>query len=91
MAASARGRGYLIEAANAALDFAFGPMRLERVEWRAVTGNAASVAVAQRLGFRYEDLLRRGLGRIGGGGTRRDGHVAGLLATDARTPQSWPL
>lgn len=89
LAARARGRGYLNEAAEAVLDFAFGPMRLQRVEWRAVTDNPASARVAQRLGFRYEGLLRLGLGGIGG--SRRDGHIAGLLATDPRTPQAWPL
>ena len=89
MAAPARGRGYLSEAAHAVLDFAFGPMRLQRVEWRAVTDNPASLRVAQKLGFRYEGLLRLGLGGIGG--SQRDGHIAGLLATDPRTPQAWPL
>lgn len=87
--APARRRGYLTEAANAVVDLAFGPMRLERVEWRGVVGNGASAAAAQKLGFRYEGLLRKGLGRIGGG--RHDGHVAGLLATDRRTPQTWRL
>jgi RimJ/RimL family protein N-acetyltransferase len=91
MAAPARGRGYLTEAARAVLDFAFGPMRLQRVEWRAVTDNPASVRIAQKLGFRYEGLLRLGLGRIGSTGDRRDGHIAGLLATDPRTPQPWPI
>lgn len=89
VAAPARGRGYLTEAADAVLDFAFGPMRLERVEWRAVTDNPASAAAARKLGFRYEGLLRKGLGRIGG--ARRDGHIAALLSTDPRTPQPWPL
>ena len=91
VSAPARGRGYVTEAAGAVLDFAFGPMRLERVEWRAVTDNPASAAAAQKLGFRYEGLLRKGLGRIGGGGARRDGHIAALLSTDPRTPQTWPL
>jgi RimJ/RimL family protein N-acetyltransferase len=91
MAPAGRGRGLLTEAANAVLDFAFGPMRLQRVEWRAVTDNPASARVAQRLGFRYEGLLRLGLGRIGGSDVRRDGHIAGLLATDPRTPESWGI
>ncbi|WP_261164955.1 GNAT family N-acetyltransferase [Microbacterium sp. Marseille-Q6965] len=91
VAAPARGRGYLTEAAHAVLDFAFGPMRLQRVEWRAVTDNPASMRIAQKLGFRYEGMLRLGLGRIGPGNERRDGHIAGLLAADARTPQPWPI
>ena len=28
---------------------------------------------------------------VGIGGSRRDGHIAGLLATDPRSPQAWPL
>lgn len=90
MAAPARGRGYLTEAASAVLDFTFGPMRLQRVQWRAATNNAASARVAQKLGFQYEGLLRLGLAGIGPEGSRHDAHIAGLLATDPRTPRAWP-
>ncbi|WP_029151262.1 GNAT family N-acetyltransferase [Microbacterium indicum] len=88
MAAPGRGRGYVTEAAGAVLDFAFGPMRLERVSWRAVVGNTASARVAQKLGFRYEGLIRRGLP---GHGVRTDGWLAGLLPGDPREPSAWPV
>lgn len=87
LAPAARGRGYIDEAARTVIDFAFGPLRLERLEWHAVVGNTASARVAQRLGFRLEGVRRKGLT---GHGSRVDGWIAGLLATDPRTPQPWP-
>lgn len=88
-AAPGRGRGYISEAARAVIDFAFGPMRLERLEWHAVVGNTASARVAQKLGFQLEGVRRSGLAHHGSG--RTDGWIAGLLSTDPRTPTSWPL
>ncbi|MEL5992107.1 GNAT family N-acetyltransferase [Microbacterium phosphatis] len=88
LAQRARGRGYMHEAARAVVDFAFGPLRLERLEWHAVVGNTASAAVAQRLGFRLEGVRRRGLA---GHGPRVDGWIAGLLADDPRTTTAWDL
>jgi RimJ/RimL family protein N-acetyltransferase len=90
MAEPARGRGYLTEAARAVIDFAFDPdgLDLKRVEWRAIAGNVLSARVARTLGFRYEGMLRQGLADMRG---RYDGWVAGLLATDDRTPQPWPV
>ncbi|MGC5222333.1 GNAT family N-acetyltransferase [Micromonospora sp. DT81.3] len=89
MSPGARGRGYLTEAARAVIDFAFAePLKLERVEWRAVVGNVPSARSARSLGFRYEGLLRAGLASPRG---RDDGWIAGLLAGDDRSPQSWPV
>ncbi|WP_345751612.1 GNAT family N-acetyltransferase [Microbacterium rhizophilus] len=88
LAPGARGRGYAAEATTAVVDFAFGPLRLERLEWHAVVGNTASARVAQNLGFQLEGIRRRGLA---GHGPRVDGWIAGLLATDPRTPQPWPV
>ena len=90
---SARGHGIMTEAAGAVLDFAFGPMRLERVEWRAVVGNLGSARVAQKLGFRFEGVQRKGLPHhgIAGAHGRTDGWMAGLLNTDPRHPHPWPL
>jgi len=89
----ARGRGYMTEAGRAVLDFAFGPMRLERVLWQAVVGNQASANVAQKLGFRFEGIQRKGLPHhgIAGAHGRADGWMAGLLSTDPRAPQEWNL
>ncbi|MGW0043544.1 GNAT family N-acetyltransferase [Rhodococcus sp. NPDC003348] len=85
-----RGRGLMTAALNLVCDFAFrsDTLALERIEWRAFVGNAASAAVARRVGFRFEGIARRGgLQR----GVRRDMWVAGLLATDRRTPhEGWP-
>lgn len=89
MAPEARGRGLLTEAARLVVEWGFDSdgMALERIEWRAVVGNAASARAGQRLGFRYEGLLRLGLAGPHG---RDDGWIAGLLGTDDRTPQPWP-
>lgn len=88
-----RGRGAMTEAARAVIDFAFGPMRLERIEWRAVVGNTASARVAQKLGFQFEGVQRKALPGHGIGGSRgrADGWVAGLLAGDPRTETRWPI
>ncbi|MBF0816199.1 N-acetyltransferase [Microbacterium paludicola] len=88
LAPQGRGRGYMGEAARTVVDFAFGPLRLERLEWHAVVGNTASARVAQDLGFRLEGIRRRGLA---GHGPRVDGWIAGLLSTDPRTRQAWPI
>lgn len=89
VAATARGRGVLTEAAKAVVDWGFASygLGLQRIEWRAVVGNTASARAARRLGFRYEGLLRQGLHIPRG---RDDGWIAGLLATDDRDPQPWP-
>lgn len=93
LAPGARGRGYMTEAARAVIDFAFGPMRLERVQWRAVVGNHRSARVAQKLGFQFEGTQRLGLAHhgIGGAPGRTDGWSAGLLSTDPRTELRWDL
>lgn len=88
MAAPSRGRGYLTEAARAVIDYGFGePLALERIEWRAVTGNVPSARSARALGFRYEGLLRGALVNPRG---RSDGWIGGLLPADDRSPQPWP-
>ncbi|MCR2826604.1 GNAT family N-acetyltransferase [Microbacterium sp. zg.Y909] len=90
MAASARGQGYLGEAARAVIDFAFDPdgLGLQRIEWQAIVGNIPSARTARSLGFRYEGLMRRKLVDPRG---RHDGWVAGLLPTDDRSPVDWPI
>jgi RimJ/RimL family protein N-acetyltransferase len=90
MAVAARGHGYLTEAARSVIDFAFDPddLDLKRLDWRAVAGNVASARAARALGFRYEGLQRQALTDSRG---RYDGWVAGLLATDDRTPQPWAV
>ncbi|MBK7091639.1 MAG: GNAT family N-acetyltransferase [bacterium] len=60
------GKGLTTEAAALLLRFAFEGLRLHRIVLRAATDNAASIRVAEKLGFqfdgihRHEDLLARG-------------------------------
>jgi [ribosomal protein S5]-alanine N-acetyltransferase len=58
-------QGYMTEALALALAFAFGPLRLHRVEANIQPGNRASIALVRRAGFRLEGLSRRYL-KIGG-------------------------
>ncbi|MFC0848013.1 GNAT family N-acetyltransferase [Streptomyces noboritoensis] len=78
-----RGRGYMTEAAVAAARWAFTSAGVERLEWRAEVGNAASRAVAEKAGFTMEGTLRAALVH---GGTRRDCWVGGLLPSDLGLP-----
>ncbi len=88
VAAPARGRGYLVEAASAVVEWGFRELGLARIVWRAVEGNIPSARAARALGFRYEGLARQALTSPRG---RDDGWVAGLLATDDRSPVDWPV
>ncbi|MER5966084.1 GNAT family N-acetyltransferase [Streptomyces sp. NPDC002057] len=54
--APSAGRGYMVEGLTAVLRYAFDDLRLHRLEANIQPGNKASLAVAQRLGFRYEGL-----------------------------------
>lgn len=53
-----QGRGLATEAVRLALRFAFGTLGLERIEADVDPRNTASCALAERLGFRREGLLR---------------------------------
>ena len=52
------GQGLVTKACSAILDEAFGHYSLHRMELRAALGNERSQAVARRLGFRREGVLR---------------------------------
>ncbi|PQZ57453.1 MULTISPECIES: GNAT family N-acetyltransferase [unclassified Microbacterium] len=86
--ADARGKGYLLEAARAVIDWGFTGLGLARIRWQAVAGNIPSARAARALGFRYEGLQRQALTSPRG---RDDGWMAGLLPTDDRTPVDWPI
>ncbi|WP_404431697.1 GNAT family N-acetyltransferase [Microbacterium lacus] len=90
VAPAARGRGLIVEAARAVIEWAFAPTGadLTRVEWRAVVGNVGSARVARALGFHYEGTLRAEFTNATG---RFDGWVGGLLRSDDRMPQPWPV
>lgn len=70
------GRGLMREALEAALEFAFGPLGLCRVEANHLPENGRSAALLARLGFVREGLARAYL-RIAG---RRRDHVLTALA-----------
>jgi ribosomal-protein-serine acetyltransferase len=83
LAADAQGRGLITRAVAALLDHAFGPWELNRVEVRAAPDNARSRAVAERLGFAQEGVLREAQRHTG----RYDDLVVyALLAAEWRQP-----
>jgi [ribosomal protein S5]-alanine N-acetyltransferase len=59
------GRGYLIEALELLLKEAFERLRLHRLEANIQPGNTASIALAERCGFRLEGFSPRYL-KVGG-------------------------
>ncbi|QJE73932.1 GNAT family N-acetyltransferase [Aerophototrophica crusticola] len=56
---AAWGQGYATEAARACLDLAFGRFGLAEVVARARPGNAASLVVLRKLGFREAGMMER--------------------------------
>ncbi len=58
LAEDAQGRGAVTRAVRVLLDHAFGVWNLNRVEIRAAVGNLRSRAIAERLGFIEEGVLR---------------------------------
>jgi phosphoribosyl-AMP cyclohydrolase/RimJ/RimL family protein N-acetyltransferase len=75
--ADVAGRGYMTEAAAAAVELGFRAAGLERIEVRADVDNRASWRVAERLGMRRE-------GRLRGGAGAGDAYLYGMLAGDPR-------
>ena len=69
----ARRRGVALAAARLVVDWAFAELRVERLELLTYPGNEASQALAGRLGFRREGLLRGFLETEPG--KRREGRV----------------
>jgi ribosomal-protein-alanine N-acetyltransferase len=81
LAAEARGRGVATRALRLLCEFAFEQLEVVRIELAVDPGNAASIGVAERAGFRREGLLRS---FIEIKGKRRDVLMYSLLPTDAR-------
>jgi len=78
-AAPARGRGITTEAVAAVCEWGFISCGVQRLEWYAEVGNAASRRVAEKAGFTIEGTLRSFLLRSTG--ERVDGWVGSLLGT----------
>ncbi|MEN0086151.1 MAG: GNAT family N-acetyltransferase [Leifsonia sp.] len=92
LAPEARGHGVMSEATALVLAYGFAPgpdgLALRRILWRALTGNAASAAVARRAGFRWEGVVPGGAVQRG---ERFDEWRAVLLPDDPRAPAGyWP-
>lgn len=58
IASGFQGRGIVTEACRAVIDHAFREWELHRVEIHCATGNDKSCAIAKRLGFQLEGVLR---------------------------------
>ncbi|QDB79112.1 GNAT family N-acetyltransferase [Georgenia sp. 311] len=82
-APEARGAGLTTRAVGLVLDAAFGPLGMERVEWRAHVGNWPSWRVVWRHGFRREGQVR---GDGVHGAKRVDQWIGTLLRDDPREP-----
>jgi ribosomal-protein-serine acetyltransferase len=54
----ARGQGIMAKAARALVDHGFGEVKLHRIVMQCATGNRASRAIPERLGFTLEGTLR---------------------------------
>jgi len=74
-------KGYMGEALAALIDFAFGSLKLRRLEADVDPGNAASLRILERMGFVREGLLRE---RWDVGGQIGDTAFLGLLAREWR-------
>lgn len=79
--------GYATEAAAAMLDLAFGPLGLHRVSAAIGPDNAASIAVAERLGLVREGRMRE---NVFTNGAWRDSLLYAVLAAEwARSQAGW--
>jgi ribosomal-protein-alanine N-acetyltransferase len=59
------GKGLVVEACRAVVDYAFSTLQPQRMQARVIAGNDASGRVLEKLRFRYEGTLRRALLRRG--------------------------
>ena len=73
------GHGYASEMLRLAIDFAFGPLALNRIEADIDPQNIASCRLVERAGFKREGTLRERW-RVGGG--VQDTALYGLLRSD---------
>ncbi|MEV6315700.1 GNAT family protein [Streptomyces sp. NPDC051776] len=84
---SAAGRGLVTRAARVIIDWAVRERGIHRVEWWVSSGNAASIAVARRLGMRRDGVLRENhLYR----GERHDTEIWSVLAPEWQADEPQP-
>ena len=74
-------RGYMGEGLTVLIDYAFGSLRLHRLEADVDPANANSLRILERMGFQREGLLRE---RWNVGGVIADSVMLGLLAREWR-------
>lgn len=73
------GHGYATDAARTLITFGFDQLDLHRITAAIGPENAASIAVARRLGMQYEGHLRD---HVYTGGTWRDSQLYSILTTE---------
>lgn len=87
MGAAHAGKGRVTRAVAATAEFAFGKLRLHRVEAACIPDNAPSIALLRRNGFQREGYAR---GYLKIDGAWRDHVLFALLESDARTKTAAP-
>jgi [ribosomal protein S5]-alanine N-acetyltransferase len=92
------GRGLILRALPAVIQFAFDRLDLHRIEADTDPRNVASMRVLERLGFRREGLLRERYFQFGEaqdavvfGLLRGDWDIPGCQLRDANEPTRWAL
>jgi RimJ/RimL family protein N-acetyltransferase len=73
------GRGIVVEACRAVIDYVLREMQPVRIQARVIIGNNSSERVLEKLGFRYEGTLRSALLRRG---NLEDVRMYSLLRTE---------
>ena len=84
-----RGRGILPEALSAVIDEVFARTDLERMRWECVVGNAPSMRVAAKAGFRYTGE-QDGMIRARDGAVTRAWTAELLRGADRTEQPGWP-
>ncbi|GAA1447541.1 GNAT family protein [Nocardiopsis tropica] len=84
---SAAGRGLVTRACRVIIDWVIEERGIHRVEWHAASGNAASIAVARRLGMTRDGVLRESYPYRG---ERHDMEVWSVLAPEWRAAGRTP-
>ena len=91
MAAPSRGRGLLTEAARAVIDWGFSTSRRGAAAHRVARGRRQRRVGTRRPRARVPLRGRAAPGALPNSFGRDDGWIAGLLHTDDRMPQPWPV